>query len=771
MSGAWRWLLGIDRIPAGAESLELGFEHPLPPWGWALLVAAAAFVAWLGYFKMSGPLGWRGVLTSIRAALLLWLAIIILGPELVMPMERIERDRVVVLLDRSESMLIEDVVVDGPARRVSRDTQLRELLASSRDAFASIAQRHDLVWLGFGDSTSTLDPIEGSPLADPGAADQVRTRMARAIDASLETARGGTISSIVIVSDGRSPDHAGRELLRRLADEAVQVFTVPLGSKDPLGDLAVESVEAPARAFMRDEIPVEVRLASSGSRGFDRIAVRLVDESSGEVLAEQQVDEDSIADPVVLAAKSDRAGRVRWRVEISAGDAPMLGDLVAENDARSFEIDVIDRPLRVLYIDGYPRWEYRYLKNLLVREPSIESSVMLVSADRDFAQEGNLPLARLPRSPEEFAAYDLLILGDVPAGFFSPEQHEMMRELVAARGAGMLVVGGPRYSPRSWEDSALAEMLPFSGPLAIAAIDRDVSLRPTDAARRLGVLGWASDAEGGFPEEVSDPQTLWARLRWAQSIDPDRLKPAAETLAESEAGDPLLVRMRYGAGQVLHLATDETWRWRYGRGETLQERFWIPLLRLLGRDAIASDGALIHLRAAPASIALGSRTTVELEIDDARALDLELASIAVTVEQAGTKVGEIDLPRTAPGLHAAAWAPESVGSFSLRIAEPELLRLGGGRAAAEVEVVRPDDEWRIPEADHAALAALSEATGGAVVGADAESIRNLASRLPDRSVVVPIPIVEPVWASPLALIVALLLLLAEWIGRRLLRYA
>lgn len=771
MSGAWRWLLGIDEIPLGAESLELGFGHPIPAWGWALLVAAASIVAWLGYFKMSGPIGWRSALASLRAALLVWLAIIILGPELVLPRERIERDRVVVLLDRSESMLVEDVSTEDPRQRVSRDAQLRALLESSKDAFASIADRHDLVWLGFGESASPLEAIGGSPIADPGEADRVRTRIARALGGALEAAQGGSVSSIVVLSDGRSTDPAGRDLLRRLGEEAIPVFTVPLGSKEPLGDLAVKEVEAPARAFMRDEIPVEVRLASTGSRAFEPIEVRLVDEASGEVLAQRRVDRESISEPVMLAAKADRAGSLRWRVEISSGDSTSLGDLVAENDARSFEIEAIDRPLRILYVDGYPRWEYRYLKNLLVREPSIDSSVMLVSADRDFAQEGNLPLARLPRSPEEFAAYDLLILGDVPAGFFSPEQHEMMRELVAARGAGLLVVGGPRFAPRSWEATALAEMLPFSGPLALPAIDRDVSLRPTEAARRLGILGWASDADGGFPEEVSDPLTLWARLRWAQSIDPDRLKPAAETLAESEAGQPLLVRMRYGAGQVLHLATDETWRWRYGRGETLQERFWIPLLRLLGRDAIASDGSSIRLRAAPASIALGDRTTVELELDDARALELDLASVAVSVEQQGTKVGEIELPRTAPGLHAAAWAPESVGLFSLRIAEPDLLRLGAGRTAAEVEVVRPDDEWRTPEADHDALAALAEATGGAVVAPDAESMRRLSSSLPDRSVVVPIPIIEPIWSSPLALIVALLLLLAEWIGRRLLRYA
>src|SRR4029453_5528316 len=117
---------------------------------------------------------------------------------------------------------------------------------------------------------------------------------------------------------------------------------------------------------------------------------------------------------------------------------------------RAFSMHVVSRPLRVLYVEGYPRWEYRFVKELIRREKSIESSVMLISASSDFAQEGNVPITRLPRSPEEFAAYDVVILGDVPAGFFSPEQLEMLRDHVAERGAGLLCIAGERAVPSSY---------------------------------------------------------------------------------------------------------------------------------------------------------------------------------------------------------------------------------------------------------------------------------------------------------------------------------
>ena len=137
---------------------------------------------------------------------------------------------------------------------------------------------------------------------------------------------------------------------------------------------------------------------------------------------------------MVLDAAGTAAGRRAWRVELVADRA----DLVRGNDARECTVEFVDRALRVLYVEGSSRWEYRFFKNLLLREKDVESSIMLLSADRDFAQEGNMPIARLPRTKEEFAQYDLFIFGDVPSGFFSPDQLAVIRAEVAERGAGLL---------------------------------------------------------------------------------------------------------------------------------------------------------------------------------------------------------------------------------------------------------------------------------------------------------------------------------------------
>ena len=89
-----------------------------------------------------------------------------------------------------------------------------------------------------------------------------------------------------------------------------------------------------------------------------------------------------------------------------------------------------------------PRWEYRYLKNMLIREKSIDASAFLISADKAFAQEGDTPISRLPQGPEEWRRYDVVVLGDVPAEALSADQRKDLHDLVSQRGAGLLWIGG-----------------------------------------------------------------------------------------------------------------------------------------------------------------------------------------------------------------------------------------------------------------------------------------------------------------------------------------
>jgi hypothetical protein len=769
-SDLMRWLLDVDVIPRDAETLRLAWERPWPAWAWALLVLAAALLAGWSYARLSGRRSLRGVLAGVRLLVVLLVLIVISGPMLELPRESVELDWVMLLADRSASMNIADATAPSRVNRVSRDEQLQSVVTDNEATFRGLADQREVRWLGFHSGTFGLEAADGpSPIA-LGPAEGARTNLNRAVEEALQRAAARPVSGLVVFSDGRTNDPPTRSLLRRLQAEAIPVFVVPLGSAEPMGDLAIRRAEGPRRAFVRDKVPVVVELDRFGSAVARMGAVvKLVDDSSGQTLDEVELPPGDLREELTLIAEPEMTGETSWSVVVETGEP----DLVPTNNTKSLLIDLVDRPLRVLYVEGYPRWEYRYLKNLLVREESIESSVMLLSADRDFAQEGNQPISRLPRSPEEFAQFDVVVLGDAPGSFFSPDQLEMIRAHVAERGAGLLWIGGERATPLTYAGTVLADLLPMRGSLKLLPVDGPVNMVPTALAERRGVLRVTLDDEAlGWPEELRDPSYGWSQLYYAQSIEPARLKPTAEVLAQTASPvdgieRPLVTMIRYGAGQSIYVATDEIWRWRYGRGERLPDQFWIQMIRMLGRESLitAEDRAL--LRVSPRRLAVNQPLRVVLQIVDARLLEARRAGVEAVLETAdGDPIAQLELRRLADAEDefAATYLPEVTGDLRVRVSDPSLQEVS---LSVPVEVFAPDDEMRRPETDHATLQELADLTGGAVLAP--EQVSELPELLPNRSVRTLNPLRERIWDTPLIFALLVLLLTTEWVGRKILR--
>lgn len=776
-----RWLLDIHSIPADAEHLNLVWQRPLGPWMWTLIIIAALVFAYWSYTRLQGNRIMRWMLAGVRTLVLLLIAVVISGPMLELPREVIEPDWVLMLVDRSESMQIEDAPTDGASDRESREQQLEELLRDNAELWSALEGNRKVLWLGFHSGAFNLDRAlnEDAAGATGGATSPLpvelteptgpRTRLGRAIEQALQRAAARPISGVVVFSDGRTEDPPDRSVLRRLQADQVRVFSVPLGSDRALGDLAVRRVEAPSRAFTRDKVPVVVDVDRVGAAGREIGAtVKLIDETTGEELDSTTIEPGAETGEVTLTATPNLTGEATWRVVVETAEP----DLIPENNVRTLTIDLVDRPLNILFVDGYPRWEYRFLKNLMVREKSIESSVMLISADRDFAQEGNMPITRLPRSPEEFADYDVLVIGDVPGSFFSPDQLEMMRNHVAERGAGLLWIGGPRYMPSTYSGTALADLLPIRGSLQLDEIGEPVNMQPTELAERLGVLQLAAGSGVGWPDELRDPSYNWSRLSYAQRIEPGRLKPTAVPLAETTtefngAPLPLVVHMRYGAGQIIYVATDEIWRWRYGRGEDFTEQFWVQIIRMLGRETLTGAAQRLALSVAPRRAETGQPVRLDVRLLDAQLIEAGRSAVTAVIETTeGETVAEVQLSsvENAEDHFAATYLLDRAGDYRVRI--PMAANVGLA-AEAPLEIYAPDDEMRRPETDHDLLAELSEATGGQVL--TAADLDRLPELLPNRSVRTLNPLTERIWDTPLVFIVALVLLTMEWIGRKIVR--
>lgn len=827
-------LFGLRDPAFGAEGVRFAFERPLPGWAWPLLALAVVAAAALAYRRLAAPARARAALAALRALALLLIALLLMGPQLERQPERVEPDWVIALVDRSLSLTIRDAPAPPPtpetanpetanpaaappadpnAPAVTRDAQLAAALAATADLWSTAAESREVRWLGFDSTALPLAQAEGAALPTLPPPAGRRTDISAALAEAVALAGGKPIAGVVVFSDGRWSAPLDRAVLRRLEAERVPAFVVPLGSATPVADLALRRVQAPGIAFAKDVVPVtvEIDLAAANPANPAEAAppsgllVEITDAATGVTRAERRLSGDDLAQllrqsrpaRVTLLVPPGESGRSRWNVRLTP-DAP---DLIAENNAADLAIELVDRPLRVALFDGSPRWEFRYLRALLLREPSIEAASLLLAPDRRYQQEGAITLDTLPETPEDWASFDVVILGDLRPQLIGEQALANLRAHVADRAAGVVWIAGPASTPAAWRGSALEALLPITLSPTDAGVEPwpvDVTLSRAPAAVRLGLIDLdpadpaAAGDRGGDPV-VGNADLGWTRLRWAQRLRPDRLKPAVEVLAtarpvddpaaeaSADEGLPLVTSMRFGAGRAVYVGTDETWRWRYGRGDELADRFWLPLIRAAARGRAGRGDRAGTLTATPDPASAGQPVNLVLEVDDQALLESAPAEARVQIEPPGGRPESVTLRREAPATPSGQDPPASSGVARFtavwRPTEPGRVTVAttgdwppGEPITAELVVVASDDELLRPQADHEALAALAAATGGAVIAPN--EVRSLFEQLPNRENRTPGPLERAtlwdrwvVWATLIGL------LGLEWLGRRLVRLA
>lgn len=792
-------LLGLDEsMSLSGEQTALGWEHPLPAWAWLLIMLAAMLVAHGSYARMQGARWARAGLATFRGLLLIALAVLLAGPTAVRTDITPEPDWLLVMVDRSGSMLFEDTQVGEEV--ISREASLRRALQSQLGLFGDeqLGSGRNIVWFGYDREAYPIDALSDiNDLSDPAVQ---ATNLRTAIDQALQASAGRNLSGIVLFGDGQSPQPTGTGYIERLALQDVPVFAVPLGSAVPRLDLAIDRVDAPVSAFAGDLVPLSVTVrrqdlapGSDDSRSIDpgKVFVRLINKQSGEVLDEQTLAEAGLGSPLVLEALSDDAGDLELDVRVSyEGETVNIDPEIAlSNNQRSVSVAVVDRPIKVLYVEGGPRREYRFLVSMLTREDSIDSSILLVDADREFVQDGDSPISRFPLTAQELRPYDVIVIGDVHPRFFSDRQLGQIREHVATRGAGLLWIGGERFTPGLYAGTQLELLLPMTSPSSVGRLvpaeGWDVPVKPTAAAEQLNLLRLSLGFDDGGSSALSQWPSDLPAFHWAQDLGP--LRPGARPLANAigmvnaETGEeaPLVVLYRFGAGEVIYVGTDETWRWRQVGGEVYFEQFWIQLMRKLGRTRVQQLDDRAQFAVAPPAVDLGATQLVELVIDDPALIRDAPRSVKVQVYEApgdgdlGSAVAELELRPAgfqgnaesgARAVYRSSWRSDRAGRFVLRVAEPTLESL---ELEAPAEIRDPAQEQSRAATDHERLIALAKGTGGAVVPlADLAQLRDL---VPDRSREISSETRQALTNTLLALLVLLGLLTLEWVLRRALR--
>ncbi|RMF40590.1 MAG: VWA domain-containing protein, partial [Planctomycetota bacterium] len=401
-------------------------------------VAGLAAMAWVRSRYRPAVLG----LESIRVALVLLAVLLLNQPETIQQFRPEERPQVVILADATRSMDTQDVVAAPEAADGQSLLTRRQAIAPLLDPqrWSGLADDYEVVVSRFG--------IEEGAETD--------------LHSALETVRQAhaNLRAVVLLSDGDW--NAGLppvEAASRLRMHRVPVFAVPVGSQTRLPDLALISFDVPAFGIVHKSVRLPFTIESSLPRDHAAV-VRLM-----------ATDGTQMEHPVQIAAMGRTSDAIVWHPE-SVGNftltlevAPHPDERITDNNRRDAPIAIREEQLKVLVVESLPRWEYRYLRNALSRDPGVEVRCLLFHPGLSKVGGGNRDyLPAFPERLEELSEYDVVFLGDVgiEEGELTWDQCELLRGLVEQQASGLVFMPGPQGKMLSLIDSPLDALLPVT---------------------------------------------------------------------------------------------------------------------------------------------------------------------------------------------------------------------------------------------------------------------------------------------------------------------
>ena len=706
----------------------------------AALMVAVAVVAFLTWRRSGFAVG-TGLVELLRLAIAGLVVVLLNQPEWVEEYRPNEKPTVVVLHDASRSMDTRDVVsAGGPRTR-------REIIAplAESEFWKPLTERFDVV----------VEPFAPGP---PGTA----TDLGEPLEQALE--RHATLRAVVLASDGdwnkgRPPLDAAQTL--RLAQ--VPVYAVPAGSATKLPDIDLQSLDCPTMGVAGK--PVRVPFTVVSSLPTERVVVATLAPSTGESLVKE----------VRIPAMSTVTDWIYWTPP-AVGDYTVTlsipveqGEILPDNNTRTAPIAIRQEKLKVLVIESVPRWEYRYLRNALSRDPGIDVSCLLFQPGLTKRGGGNKDyIQKFPSRLDELSRYDVVFLGDVGVGNgqLTDEDCRLLKGLVEYQASGLVFMPGWRGEQAALAGTPLEDL----GPVVIDSARPDGTV--SDGPRRLVLteVGRKSLLTK-LADNAQENLAVWESLPGGQWYGPVlRAKAGSEVLAVHEDATneygriPLLVTRTFGAGKVLYMATDGAWRWRKGVEDKYHYRFWGQVVRWMAYRRNMAKGERMSLSFAPEQPELGQTIALDARVAEASGEPLSRGEVLARITAPS---GAVETVRFTPpggdgewGVFAATFAPTEPGMHAVVLT----CRETGDTLEVSLFVQGSAEEGIGKAARPEVLAEIAQLTRGRVVRPEeiAGLVDSLAA-LPD-----PPPAVRRLqfWSHPLVAAGLVTLLGLFWIGRK-----
>ncbi len=752
---------GQDAVGAGA-------------WNFVLAMLAVALVVYV-YRREGRSRGARMALGVMRGLLLAFVIALLNRPVLTLEQSRTEPSVLAIMIDDSISMRVRDGGADDQA--VTRlDAAIDLLSGADQKLLNDLREDHIVRLYRFSQDANPIASTQPTlQLVDELKAEGQHTQVLRSVRTVLNELQGQRLAGVVVLTDGReTPTMPIAEALAPVKDYNVKVYPVAIGSEEPPQNVEIQSVIVQDSAFKGDLVNVKATVRAAGYPPGHVVTLQVKDKKTGALMTspgltgEQRVTiTDDNPMEVELPIKVDEIGTLDLNIEA----VKQPGELDDEDNLRTAQLAVLDAKIAVLYVDGYPRWEYRYIKNEMIRDATVDISCLLTSADPSFAQEGDKPIRRFPESIEELMEYDVVVFGDVEPRQFTDNQLQLVADFVSKRGGGFGMIAGPRWSPHAFRNTAIEPLL----PVAIAEIDVDEPVLLAEGFRPvLTPDGEASSIFRFFTDKTVNENFLKEKIQpifWYQrgvSAKPgvgEVLANHPVDVAPDGRKAPLLVLGRFGAGRTLFSAIDDSWRWRFYTGESVFDTYWVQQFRYLARSKKLGQRRLTFTSLRPV-YELGQQIRVNLRVLDPQLLQQLPEQIRVEVQDAdGAVVGHENLIRQEgqPELYVLSMGADRIGRFTMKLPP-----IAGGVEPMDlpIEVSVPRLELVQPQIDRTLLSRLASETLGQTVSIE-QARATLPNLIPSAAKIIPIETSEPLWDAPLALILFVLLITVEWVVRKM----
>ena len=718
-------------VPAGGSvaGAAVSLAHAeRATWIVPLVVALIGLVGW-SYHRSPGRRVW--VLASLRAALLGMIGLAVLDPVVRLTVRTPNRERVLVLLDDSASLSLRD---GGDTSRVD---QIKRAFADPKlDLLRRLGRAGDVRLFAFGRTSGLAEVAAATDLTATGPT----TPLGDAVADALARGRGQPTAAIVLVTDGQS--NAGASPL------AVPTGGVPLlvwgVGPSAARDVVVSDLYAPAVAFVDDAVPVTVHVRGAGLAGrVGHVVLKLGDRT----VDERDVTFDGADQTVTMRAVPTAAGTF----ELTASVAPRPDEATAANNVATTRLRVVDGKLKVLLVDGSPRWEFKFLQAALLRDRRVSLRCLLQSADAGVAAGPASPyVAAFPDTREAlFDNYDLVILGDVdPATVPTP----LLAEFVDRFGGGLLVVPGKRHGLGGYAATPLAAVLPVDVTTA-AATDgvRPVELRRTAAGRRSPTLRLAGDDAASDAAWAGLPPVYWAVSAVA--------KRGAETLLATADGRAVVAAQPYGRGQAMVVGTDNTWRWRRAVGEAGYAALWGQIVQRLALPHLSGESRRATVTTDRPAYDVGDRVTITARVYGGGFAPLSDPAVPGTLTVAG-RPSPLVLSAVAdePGVYRGETVATVAGEATFALDRD-------AKAAVTYAVTSASRELSAAGMDEPLLRQMAAASGGAFF--TAADVGRLPDAVHPRAADEAVSAVDvPLWSTPAYLAIMVAVAAVEWVLRK-----